>query len=151
MAAPGPNDPSVTWNPGWLDQILGVLGTEPKPGYQGAQLAQRSMWNSFTWELIKSNVEIAELASGNPYYVRFPTLWRRSRPTGQRKPGEVKPSWRLSNVVELLPGDLIFTGTPPGIGAARKPQRYLTHGDVLVTEIEGIGHLTQHFVRVGTR
>ena len=65
---PDPNDPSVTWNPGWLDQILGVLGTEAEPGYQGAQLAQRSMWNSFTWELIKSNAEIAELASGNPYY-----------------------------------------------------------------------------------
>lgn len=53
---------------------------------------------------------------------------------------------RLSDVVELLPGDLIFTGTPPGVGAGMKPPRYLVDGDVLVTEIEGIGRLTQRLV-----
>ena len=53
---------------------------------------------------------------------------------------------RLSHVVELLPGDLIFTGTPPGVGAARKPPRFLAAGETLVTEIEGIGSLTQRFV-----
>ncbi len=53
---------------------------------------------------------------------------------------------RLSQVVELLPGDLIFTGTPPGVGASRKPPRFVTAGETLVTEIEGIGSLTQHFV-----
>ncbi len=46
---------------------------------------------------------------------------------------------RLSEVVELLPGDLIFTGTPPGVGAGMKPPWFLVNGDVLVTEIEGIG------------
>lgn len=56
---------------------------------------------------------------------------------------------RLSDVVELLPGDLIFTGTPPGIGAAMKPPRFLAAGEVLVTNIEGIGRLTQRFVRAG--
>lgn len=50
---------------------------------------------------------------------------------------------RLSDAVELLPGDLIFTGTPPGVGAGMKPPRFLVDGDVLVTEIEGIGRLTQ--------
>lgn len=55
---------------------------------------------------------------------------------------------RLSQVVELLPGDLIFTGTPPGIGAARTPPRFLAAGEVLSTEIEGIGKLTQRFVSV---
>jgi 2,4-diketo-3-deoxy-L-fuconate hydrolase len=53
---------------------------------------------------------------------------------------------RLSDVVELLPGDLIFTGTPPGVGAGMKPPRFLVDGDVLVTEIEGIGQLTQRLV-----
>lgn len=53
---------------------------------------------------------------------------------------------RLSDVVELLPGDLIFTGTPPGVGAGMIPPRYLVDGDVLVTEIEGIGRLTQRLV-----
>lgn len=54
-------------------------------------------------------------------------------------------SW-LSDVVELLPGDLIFTGTPPGVGAGMKPPRFLVDGDVLGTEIEGIGRLTQRLV-----
>jgi hypothetical protein len=35
----------------------------------------------------------------------------------------------LSSIVPLLPGDLIFTGTPPGIGGARKPPYYLRAGD----------------------
>lgn len=53
---------------------------------------------------------------------------------------------RLSGVVELLPGDLIFTGTPPGVGAGMKPPRFLVDGDVLVTDIAGIGQLTQRLV-----
>ncbi|MFF5407009.1 fumarylacetoacetate hydrolase family protein [Streptomyces misionensis] len=48
---------------------------------------------------------------------------------------------RLSAVCPLLPGDLIFTGTPAGVGAARTPQKFLAPGDVLVTWIEGIGTL----------
>jgi 2,4-didehydro-3-deoxy-L-rhamnonate hydrolase len=53
---------------------------------------------------------------------------------------------RLSATIELLPGDLIFTGTPPGVGAGRDPKRFLIAGEVLVTEIEGIGRITQRFV-----
>lgn len=53
---------------------------------------------------------------------------------------------RLSEVVELLPGDLIFTGTPPGVGSGMKPPRFLVDGDVLVTDIEGIGRLRQRMV-----
>jgi 2-keto-4-pentenoate hydratase/2-oxohepta-3-ene-1,7-dioic acid hydratase in catechol pathway len=53
---------------------------------------------------------------------------------------------RLSEIVELLPGDLIFTGTPPGVGAGRDPKRFLVEGETLVTEIEGIGKITQRFV-----
>jgi 2-keto-4-pentenoate hydratase/2-oxohepta-3-ene-1,7-dioic acid hydratase in catechol pathway len=41
----------------------------------------------------------------------------------------------------LEPGDVIMTGTPPGVGVFRKPQRFLQHGDEVVTEIEGIGRL----------
>lgn len=53
---------------------------------------------------------------------------------------------RLSAVCPLLPGDLIFTGTPAGVGGARTPQRFLTPGDVLVTWIEGIGSLRNPMV-----
>lgn len=48
---------------------------------------------------------------------------------------------RLSAVCPLLPGDLIFTGTPGGVGAARSPQRFLQPGDVLDTWVRGIGEL----------
>lgn len=46
---------------------------------------------------------------------------------------------RLSAIVRLLPGDLIFTGTPAGVGAVREPRRYIPSGEVLVSTIEGIG------------
>ncbi len=49
--------------------------------------------------------------------------------------------WFLSQVITLEPGDLIFTGTPPGVGIARKPQVLLKPGDVAEVEIEGIGTL----------
>ncbi|KAA9105052.1 fumarylacetoacetate hydrolase family protein [Microbacterium rhizomatis] len=52
---------------------------------------------------------------------------------------------RLSHTVELLPGDLVFTGTPPGVGAGMKPPRFLVDGDTLITEIGGIGRITQRF------
>ncbi len=51
----------------------------------------------------------------------------------------------LSEVVELLPGDLIFTGTPAGVGAGRVPPRFLKPGDVLTSSISGVGELTQTF------
>jgi 2-keto-4-pentenoate hydratase/2-oxohepta-3-ene-1,7-dioic acid hydratase in catechol pathway len=47
----------------------------------------------------------------------------------------------LSQVVTLEPGDLIFTGTPPGVGIARKPPVLLKAGDVCEVEIEKIGVL----------
>lgn len=46
-----------------------------------------------------------------------------------------------STILTLRPGDVIATGTPGGVGHARKPARYLTAGSRLVTEIEGIGRL----------
>lgn len=48
---------------------------------------------------------------------------------------------RLSRVVTLLPGDVIFTGTPAGVGLGRNPPRYLAVGDELTTRISGLGEL----------
>jgi 2-keto-4-pentenoate hydratase/2-oxohepta-3-ene-1,7-dioic acid hydratase in catechol pathway len=53
---------------------------------------------------------------------------------------------KLSAVLELSPGDLIFTGTPAGVGMGRTPPRWLAEGDVLVSSIEGIGELRHRFV-----
>lgn len=47
----------------------------------------------------------------------------------------------LSRVMTLEPGDVVFTGTPPGVGMARKPPIFLKDGDVVEIEIEGIGVL----------
>jgi 2-keto-4-pentenoate hydratase/2-oxohepta-3-ene-1,7-dioic acid hydratase in catechol pathway len=47
----------------------------------------------------------------------------------------------LSKIMTLEPGDLIFTGTPPGVGSARKPPVWLKNGDVVEVEIEGLGTL----------
>jgi 2-keto-4-pentenoate hydratase/2-oxohepta-3-ene-1,7-dioic acid hydratase in catechol pathway len=54
---------------------------------------------------------------------------------------------RMSRVCRLLPGDLIFTGTPAGVGNRRNPPRYLAEGDVLVSRFEGIGEIRQSFAR----
>jgi 2-keto-4-pentenoate hydratase/2-oxohepta-3-ene-1,7-dioic acid hydratase in catechol pathway len=53
---------------------------------------------------------------------------------------------QLSRVTPLLPGDVIFTGTPGGVGMARKPQRWLAPGDVLTSYIEGLGEMRHTFV-----
>jgi len=49
----------------------------------------------------------------------------------------------LSDVVTLYPGDLIFTGTPGGVGLGRRPPRFLRTGECLHSWIEGIGELNQ--------
>ena len=56
---------------------------------------------------------------------------------------------QISQVCPMLPGDLLFTGTPPGVGMARKPQEYLKPGTTLISEIEGIGKLTNPVVAGG--
>ena len=45
---------------------------------------------------------------------------------------------RLSAILPLLPGDLIFTGTMSGVGAFRKPPRYLAPGDEVTTDVGGM-------------
>ena len=53
---------------------------------------------------------------------------------------------RLSSITPLLPGDLIFTGTPSGVGGTRTPPRFLAPGDELVSTIEGIGTIHTHLI-----
>lgn len=58
------------------------------------------------------------------------------------------PLWplaRFSYVCELRPGDLIFTGTPTGMGLRRMPPIYLKPGDRLISRIEGRGELINEF------
>ena len=53
---------------------------------------------------------------------------------------------RLSAVCCLLPGDIIFTGTPSGIGAVRTPPRFIEPGEVLSSWVEGVGQMRNPFV-----
>ena len=52
----------------------------------------------------------------------------------------------LSRILPLLPGDLIFTGTPAGIGWIRRPRRTIAAGEELITHITGIGEMRHRFV-----
>ena len=52
----------------------------------------------------------------------------------------------LSRFCTLEPGDLVFTGTPAGIGSVRDPRVYLTPGDVITSTIDGIGTLRNRCV-----
>ena len=52
---------------------------------------------------------------------------------------------RVSAITPMLPGDLVFTGTPSGVGMGRTPPRYLLPGDVVESTIEGIGTIVTTF------
>jgi 2,4-diketo-3-deoxy-L-fuconate hydrolase len=55
----------------------------------------------------------------------------------------------VSRATTLMPGDIIATGTPGGVGSARRPQVWLNPGDVVEVEIEGIGVLSNSVVSAG--
>lgn len=48
----------------------------------------------------------------------------------------------LSSITPLLPGDIISTGTPPGVGLGRTPKRWLRPGETVTVTVEGLGSLT---------
>ncbi len=52
----------------------------------------------------------------------------------------------LSEVTTLLPGDIITTGTPPGVGLGMKPQKFLNVGDIVTLGIDGLGAQRQEIV-----
>jgi 2-keto-4-pentenoate hydratase/2-oxohepta-3-ene-1,7-dioic acid hydratase in catechol pathway len=52
----------------------------------------------------------------------------------------------ISRAFTLLPGDVIATGTPDGVGVFRSPQVFMKSGDVVTLEVEGLGQLTNHCI-----
>jgi 2-keto-4-pentenoate hydratase/2-oxohepta-3-ene-1,7-dioic acid hydratase in catechol pathway len=60
-------------------------------------------------------------------------------------PLDVIIEW-LSKGLTLEPGDVIATGTPEGVGMGRTPPEFLQDGDVVETEVEGIGVLRNRIV-----
>jgi 2-keto-4-pentenoate hydratase/2-oxohepta-3-ene-1,7-dioic acid hydratase in catechol pathway len=57
----------------------------------------------------------------------------------------------VSRFMTLLPGDIITTGTPPGVGMGRKPPRFLKEGDTVRLGIAGLGEQTQRVVAWSAR
>jgi 2-keto-4-pentenoate hydratase/2-oxohepta-3-ene-1,7-dioic acid hydratase in catechol pathway len=55
--------------------------------------------------------------------------------------------WYLSQVMELMPGDIINTGTPQGVGMGFKPEKFLKGGETVRTGIDGIGVLTSQVIK----
>jgi 2-keto-4-pentenoate hydratase/2-oxohepta-3-ene-1,7-dioic acid hydratase in catechol pathway len=52
----------------------------------------------------------------------------------------------VSQFLTLLPGDIVTTGTPPGVGTGMKPPTFLNVGDVVTLGIEGLGEQRQEIV-----
>ena len=57
----------------------------------------------------------------------------------------------ISRFMTLLPGDIITTGTPPGVGLGMKPPVYLKVGDVMTLGIDGLGEQRQHVIAHGRK
>ena len=57
----------------------------------------------------------------------------------------------VSGFMSLVPGDVITTGTPPGVGAGRRPPRFLEAGDVMTLGVEGLGEQRQELVSPAAR
>ena len=52
----------------------------------------------------------------------------------------------ISEIVSLMPGDVILTGTPSGVGAGMRPPIFLTQGDLVACSIEGVGNISNLFI-----
>lgn len=52
----------------------------------------------------------------------------------------------LSSITPLLPGDIVSTGTPPGVGLGRTPKRWLKPGESITITVEGLGSLTNSII-----
>ncbi len=72
---------------------------------------------------------------------------RQNGNTGTMIFGPVQLVHYISQFMTLEPGDLISTGTPPGVGLGMKPPRYLKSGDIVELEIEGLGRQRQRCVQ----
>ena len=100
------DNPAETWDPARLDLLLGVLGSDEAPGYNGARCAQLIHWSPGVWEALQSRLGAADAITGDPFmdtWTRdrtgrgrsFPVQLRLSRPTRARRYGTEKSSPNL--------------------------------------------------------
>ncbi|NNF55563.1 MAG: fumarylacetoacetate hydrolase family protein [Acidimicrobiales bacterium] len=91
-----------------------------------------------------------ELGDGSGLAVRCSVngITKQQSNTSELVFGAVDLVSEISKVITLTPGDIIATGTPGGVGFGRDPQEFLADGNILETEIDGIGKLTNHCLQV---
>ena len=134
-----------------------VAGAHRRPGPLGARRADARLAAAVQPR------QVVPRASGRPARGSSRRTRERPRRPGDRLRGQRRDDAGRPHVVDallrrarssrgcraicpLLPGDLIFTGTPAGVGNRMDPPRYLQPGDELVCTIEGIGSITTRFV-----
>ena len=110
-------------------------------------------WNEVLRDLVDANHILANEGVLDGYghvSIRHPEKPERYLLSCSKSPDQVEVGdiiEYLSSIVELLPGDVIFTGTPGGVGVSRKPPVFLKAGDVLISTIDGIGTTTNHCIQ----
>ncbi len=104
-----------TWDKGKGCDTFGPLGPYLVTNDEAGEVENLKIWLKLNGTLLQnSNTE--QLIFGIPFIVSY-----------------------VSQFMTLLPGDVITTGTPPGVGMGQKPQFYLKEGDVMELGIEGLG------------
>lgn len=156
--------PAVSSKPDWEAELVAVIGAvtrEASPAKAAGAIAGFTVGNDVSLRDLQGRTSqwlqgkcAEQTAPVGPYLVTVdevgvqPDLRITCAVNGVTKQ-DARTSDLLFSVAELVsyisgfttlrPGDLIFTGTPGGVGQGRSPQEYLQDGDMLETEIEGIG------------
>ncbi len=141
-------DPSVSDQLDWEVELGVVIGK------RGANIARRDAMDYVFGYFVLNDVSARDIQNGwGGQYFKGKSL-DRSCPTGPwvvTKDEVPDPQEWTSKGMTLLPGALIATGTPDGVGFARTPPEFLKPGDVMETEVSGIGILRNRMVPAKVR
>jgi ureidoglycolate lyase len=165
----GPHDAIALTSPSFVDyevELVAVIGSGGKRiardraagaifGYCVGNDVTERMWQHRTpqWSLGKSFDTHAPMGpwittadeAGDPHALDLGCFVNGERRQNSNTRQLVFDLWdqieHLSQAMTLEPGDLIFTGTPGGVGAAMEPRRFLQPGDKVRCEIENLGHI----------
>lgn len=160
-----PEDDALDWE-GELVVVVGqrvrrasvAAAAEAIAGYAVANDVSMRTWQFRTKEWLQgkvwdSSTPVGPVLTTADSWQPGPTISTRvngeevqSAPTDDLLFGPAELVSYVSTVLELAPGDLILTGTPGGVGRARKPPRYLVDGDVVEVSVDGLGALRNRVV-----
>jgi len=135
-----------------LDHVAGyaVFGDYSERAYQlerGGQWTKGKSCDSFgplgPWLTPASRVEDPQ---GLRLWTKVNGVLRQNGWSGDMQFGVAELISHISHYMSLLPGDVVATGTPGGVGMGMRPPRFLTPGDSVEMGIEGLGELRQRVV-----